>query len=142
ATLASAVVVALAFEVPIVGRLHVGYVQEAIAADAKVHERGLDARLDVYDSALVDVAHVAFVASSLDVQLLQHAIFQDGDAAFLGLKDVDEHFLFHARSCLLLRTRTQSRTRTRSRIPSRGSTRSGKGSGFGFVFVPGFGISG
>ena len=81
---------------PVVGRLHIGNVQETIAADAEIDEGGLDAGLDVDDAALVDVADVAFVTGALDVQLFEDAVLQDGDAAFLGLQHVDEHFFLHA----------------------------------------------
>ena len=84
------------FQVAVVGRLDVGDVQEAIAADAEIDERRLDARLDVDDAALVDVADVAFVAGALDVQFFEDAVLEDGDAAFLGLQHVDEHFFLHA----------------------------------------------
>src|SRR5262249_39082336 len=83
------------FEVPVVGRLDVGDVQEAIAAHAEIDERRLDARLDVDNAALVDVADVALVAGPLDVQLLQDAVLDDGDAALLGLEHVDQHFFLH-----------------------------------------------
>src|SRR5262249_40507777 len=91
-----AFVVAALLQVLVVGGLDVGDVEEAVAADAEVHERRLDARLDVDDPPLVDVPDVALVAGALDVQLFEDAVLQDGDAALLGLEDVDEHFLFHA----------------------------------------------
>ena len=76
--------------------LHVGDVQEAIAADGEIDERGLDRRLEIDDLALVDVTGVALVAGALDVQLLKDAILDDGDTAFLGLEHVDQHFFLHA----------------------------------------------
>jgi hypothetical protein len=76
--------------------LDVGHVQEAIPAYREVHERGLDRRLEVDDLSLVDIAGVAFVAGPLDVELFEDAVFDDGDATFLGLEHVDEHFLLHA----------------------------------------------
>ena len=79
----------------VVRRVHVGDVQEAVAADAEVHERGLDARLDVDDPALVDVADVALLAGPLDVEFFQHAVLDDGDPALLRLEDVDQHFFLH-----------------------------------------------
>ena len=60
-------------------------VQEAVAADREVDERGLDRRLEVDDPSLVDVAGVALVAGALDVKLLENAVLDDGDPAFLGL---------------------------------------------------------
>src|SRR5262249_19780121 len=129
-------------QVAVVRRLDVGDVQEAVAADAEVHERRLDARLDVDDAALVDVADVALVAGALDVQLLQDAVLQDGDAALLRLQHVDEHFLLHgvpfwgsaagaapAKDSSCSSTRVRSTTvpaSTGSGRPSRPSTSSGR----------------
>src|SRR5262249_38779045 len=80
------------FQMPVIGRLDIGDVQEAVAAHAEVNEGRLDARLDVDDASLVDVVDVALVAGPLDVQFLQHSILEDGDAAFLRLEDVDQHY--------------------------------------------------
>src|SRR5260221_368354 len=55
---ASVAVAAALVQVLVVGRVHVGDVQEAVAADAEIDERGLDTRLDVDDPALVNVADV------------------------------------------------------------------------------------
>ena len=87
AVAASAATRRSAFEVAGSRRLDVGDVQEAVAADAEIDERRLDARLDVDDAALVDVADVALVAGALDVQFFEHAVLEDGDAAFLRLED-------------------------------------------------------
>ena len=76
-------------------RLDVADVQEAVAADAEIDEGRLDARLQVDDDALIDVADVTILPCALDVQLFQGAIFHDRDPAFLGLRDIDQHFLFH-----------------------------------------------
>ena len=76
-------------------RLDVADVQEAVAADAEIDERGLDARLEVDDLAFVDVADVILLAGPLDVQLFEQTIFNDRDPALLRLRDVDQHFLFH-----------------------------------------------
>ena len=77
-------------------RLDVADVQEAVAADAEIDERRLDARLQVDDLALVDVADEIALAGALDVELFEHAVFNDRDPAFLRLRDVDQHFLFHS----------------------------------------------
>jgi hypothetical protein len=76
--------------------LDVGHVEKAIASDREVDERGLDRRLEVDDLPLVDIAGVALVAGPFDVELLEDAVFDDGNAAFLGLEHVDEHFFLHA----------------------------------------------
>ena len=72
-----------------VRRHQVGDVQKAVAPQAKVNERGLNARLDVGDPALVDVADVRCGAGSLHVQLFEPSVIQQGDPAFLALGDVD-----------------------------------------------------
>src|SRR5207249_11294589 len=100
-TVSPIAVAAALLQVAVVGGLDIADVQKAVAADAEIDEGGLDARLDVDDAALVDVAHVALVAGALDVQLFQDAVFQDGDAALLGLQHVDQHFFFHAVTYLL-----------------------------------------
>ena len=77
-------------------RLDVADVQEAVAADAEIDERRLDAGLEIDDSAFVDVADVVVLAGAFDVQLFQHAVLDDRDPAFFGLRHVDQHFLLHA----------------------------------------------
>jgi hypothetical protein len=89
---------------PVVLRLHVADVEEAVAADAEVDERRLDRGLDVDDPPLVDVADEVVLARPLDVELLEHPVFHDRDPALLRLRHVDEHFLFHARLPLGLST--------------------------------------
>ena len=84
-------------------RLDVADVQKAVAADAEIDERRLDARLEVDDPALVDVADVVVLAGPLDVQLFEQAVFDDRDPAFLRLRDVDQHFLFHVDLVVLIR---------------------------------------
>ena len=66
-------------------RFDIGNVEKAVAADAEVDERGLNARFDVDDAALVDVADVVLVAGAFDVEFFQDAVFEDGDAALFGL---------------------------------------------------------
>ncbi len=85
----------LRIQVPIVGGIDVGDVQEAVAADAEIHERRLDARFDVDDAALVNVADVTLLAGAFDVQFFEASVFDDRDPAFLGLQDIDQHFFFH-----------------------------------------------
>jgi hypothetical protein len=70
--------------------------EEAVAADREIHESGLDRRLEIDNFSLVDIASVALVARSLDIQLLADAVLDDRDPAFLGLEDIDQHFFFHA----------------------------------------------
>ena len=80
----------------IVLRFDVGDVEETVATDGKIDESGLNGGLKVDHLALVDISGIAFVAGSFDVQLLQDAVFDDGDTALLGLEDVDQHFFLHA----------------------------------------------
>ena len=77
-------------------RLDVADVQKAVAADAEIDERRLDARLQVDDAALVDVADVIVLAGPLDVELFQDSVLNDRDPAFFRLRDVDQHFLLHS----------------------------------------------
>jgi hypothetical protein len=93
---AGAVAFAAHLEVTVVSGLDVGDMEETVTAHAKIDEGRLDARLNVDDAPLVDVADVAFVAGPFHVQFFQHAVFEDGNATFLGLQDVDEHFFLHA----------------------------------------------
>jgi hypothetical protein len=79
----------------VVLRFDVGNVQKAVSPHREIDECGLDGGFDVDDPALVDVAGVILVVGALDIELFEHAIFDDGDAALFGLQDVDEHFFFH-----------------------------------------------
>nr|WP_068420593.1 hypothetical protein [Planctomyces sp. SH-PL62] len=72
--------------------------EEAVAADREVDERGLDGRFEVDDLAFIDVAGVTLVAGALDVEFFQDAVLDDGDPALLRLEDVDQHFFLHALS--------------------------------------------
>ncbi len=85
----------LLFQVFVVGGFHIGDVQEAVAPHAEIDEGGLNARLDIDDAPLVDVAHVAFSACALHVKLFEDAVLEDGDADFLWLEAVDQHFFLH-----------------------------------------------
>lgn len=77
--------------------------QKAVATDAEIHKGGLDTRLDIDDAAFVDIPHIAFLAGPLNVQFFEDPIFDDGNPAFLGLQNIDEHFfLFHGRHFLRL----------------------------------------
>jgi hypothetical protein len=85
--------------------LDIGNMEEAVAANREIDKGGLNSRLEVDDFALIDVTGVTLVAGSFDVQLLEDAILDDGDAAFLGLEHIDEHFFLHAGSFRDLRRR-------------------------------------
>src|SRR5262249_10242062 len=77
-------------QVAIVFRIDVRDVQKSVAPHAEIHERRLDARLDIHDPADVDVTDVAFLAGALDVQLFQDIVFEDGDPAFFRLEYIDQ----------------------------------------------------
>src|SRR5581483_1654588 len=96
AATAPAAVVAVFLQVTIVGRLYIGDVQKAVATDPEIHERCLDARFDVDDASLIDIADITFLTGAFDIQLFENAVFDDGNAAFLGLQDVDKHLFLHA----------------------------------------------
>jgi hypothetical protein len=80
----------------VVLRLDVRDVQEPVPSHREVRERRLDGRLEVDDLPLVNVAGVTLVTGPLQIELLEHAILDDGDAALLGLEDINEHLFFHA----------------------------------------------
>ena len=69
--------------------------EEAISADTKVDEHRLDARLDIDDASLVDVADDVLVGDSLDVEFFEDAIFNDGNSRLLREERVNEHFFLH-----------------------------------------------
>src|SRR5207253_1385952 len=71
----AAALVSWTFQMLVIGGLDIRDVQEAVAADAEIHERCLNARLDINDAALVNVADVAFLTGALDVQLFEDAVF-------------------------------------------------------------------
>jgi hypothetical protein len=72
-------------------------VEEAISPDREINEGSLNGGFKINHPPLVDIACVCFVTASLDVKLFQHAIFNNGDPAFLRLEDVDQHFFLHNR---------------------------------------------
>jgi hypothetical protein len=78
--------------------LHIRDVEKPVASDGEIDEGGLNRRLEVDNFALIDVTRVTLVAGSFDVELLEGAILDDGDTAFLGLEHIDEHFFLHAGS--------------------------------------------
>jgi hypothetical protein len=63
--------------------------QEGIFLEADVHERGLEAVLQIADLALENAADEALLGGALDVEFLQLAVFEHGDARFerLGVDD-------------------------------------------------------
>ena len=75
-------------------------VQEPVAADAEIDKGRLDAGLQIDDDSLVDVSDVVVLPGSFDVQLLEDSILNNRDPAFFRLRDVDQHFLFHAATFL------------------------------------------
>src|SRR5258707_6074353 len=76
-----------AFQMLVIGRLNVRNVQEPVAADSEIDERRLDARLDINDAALVDVADITLVAGAVDIEFFKYAVFEYGDPALLRLQD-------------------------------------------------------
>jgi len=84
-------------------RLDIADMEEAVAADAEIDEGGLDARLQIDDASFIDVADVRFLAGAFDIELFEESIFNDRDPAFLRLRDIDEHFAFHACVFFLVR---------------------------------------
>jgi hypothetical protein len=87
-------------------RRHVRDVEKSVAPHGEIDKGGLDCGLEIDDLAFVDVARVTFVAGSFDVKLLEGAVLDDGDPAFLRLKHIDQHFFLHAGSFPDLRLRS------------------------------------
>jgi hypothetical protein len=77
---------------------HIGDVEKAIAPHREIDEGRLDGGFEIDNLSLVDVSGVTLVASTLDIQLFEDAILDDGDPALLGLQYIDQHFFFHALS--------------------------------------------
>ena len=63
--------------------------EEGVLLEADIHEHRLQAVLDVFDAAFEDGADDVAVALALDGVLLEHAVFEQGDAALepLGVDD-------------------------------------------------------
>jgi hypothetical protein len=96
--------VALAFAIDDLRRLHdVGRMQECGAIEPDVHERRLHPGHHALDLPFVDVADHATTPAALDVQLLQHAVFDDGDTGF-ARGDVDQDLFAHGATA----TRTEA----------------------------------
>ena len=89
----------------------VGQMDESAALEADVDKRGLHARHHAQDPADIDVAHVATARLALDMNILNEAVFQDGDARF-HRRHIDENLGAHA---AILRTILRTIPRT---IPS------------------------
>ncbi len=96
-------------------RVQVGDVQEPVLGPAEVHERRLDGRLDIDDSAFVDVPDMRSAGGPLDVQFFQLPVGEDRDTAFLRLDGVDEHLFFHVVGPVSNRPRVSRRVGVRTR---------------------------
>ena len=64
-------------------------VEERVLVEADIDEHRLEAGLDVVDAALEDAADDVLVALAFDGVFLEHAVLEQGDAAFEFL-DVDD----------------------------------------------------
>src|SRR5262245_57709103 len=79
----------------VIGRINIRNVQETVSTDSKVNKGGLNAGFDIDDSSLVDIADVAFLTGSFDIEFFEQAVFNNRDPTFLRLEDVDQHFFLH-----------------------------------------------
>jgi hypothetical protein len=68
--------------------------QEPSAVQADIDESGLHARHHPLHPAFIDIANHAPARRAFDLQLLQHAVFDQGDAGF-ARSDVDQDFFGH-----------------------------------------------
>ena len=66
--------------------------EEGVFLEADVHERGLEAVFEIAHPAFEDAADEAFLGGALDVELLELAVFEHGDARFERF-GVDDDFL-------------------------------------------------
>ena len=73
----------------------IGQMDESAALEADVDKRGLHARHHAHDPADIDVAHVATARLALDMNILNEAVFQHGDARF-HRRHIDENLGAHA----------------------------------------------
>ena len=73
-------------------RHDVPVVQEGVLLEADVHEGGLEAVFEVAHPAFEDAADQALLGGALDVELLELAVLEHGDAGFERL-GVDDDFL-------------------------------------------------
>ena len=72
----------------------VRHVQEAVALEAEVDERGLHAGQHFRDAALVDVADDPAIPLALDEEFDQLVVLEDGHRGFVVVRG-DNHFLRH-----------------------------------------------
>ena len=69
--------------------------KKAIAADTKVNEGRLDARLEIDDASLINVSDKVIRTGALDIQLLEQSVLDNRNPTFFGLRDVNQHLFFH-----------------------------------------------
>jgi hypothetical protein len=69
--------------------------QEGGAVAAVVDEGGLEGAVHPLDDRLVDVAFDVLAGKGLDLEQIEHAVVDDGDAVLLLRRDIDQHGLGH-----------------------------------------------
>ena len=74
---------------------NVPIMKEGVFLEADVNEGGLESVFQVADLAFEDAADQAFLGGALDVEFLEPAFLEDGDAGFKGF-GVDDDFLVDA----------------------------------------------
>ena len=89
AALVGLLVLVVVVEERVVVGVHVPVVEERVLAHADVDERGLEVVLQILDAAPEDGADEALVGRVLDLELLEAAVLEDGDAR-LELLGVDD----------------------------------------------------
>ena len=73
--------------------------QEAVALFAVIHEASFEGRFNACDNCFVDVAFALFAAFNFNFVVEEFLSIDDGQAAFFGLRGVDQH-PFHDASLL------------------------------------------
>mgnify|MGYP007112892572 CR=1 FL=1 len=92
--------------------------QEAVAVFAVVDETGFQTGLDARDHGLVDVALALFAPFDFDFVVEELLSVDDGQAAFFGLRGVDEHPLHDAIPLRVLRRAAAQPTGLRGLPPA------------------------
>ena len=81
---------------------HVGDVQEAVALETEIDERGLHAGQDFRDPAFVDVADDAALPLALDENFGDEVVFENGHDRLVAVRG-DDHLLGHSRTPMAYR---------------------------------------
>ena len=74
--------------------------EEAVTVSAVFDEGGLEAGLYARDLGQIDVAAKLFAIAAFEIEILNPAVVDDGDAGFFRVRRIDQHDFRHGRSGL------------------------------------------